>query len=702
MGPKGPRFVHQEWTASNGLPVNQLTGMAQSREGYLWLSTTDGLVRFDGLRFTVFNRGNTPALPTNRFIALEADGDGHLWIVSEGGHLVEGREGTFVDRTEDVGGGARVLFVGPAAVWVGTADGVYRVSARGAEEVAGGGLEHAVLSLLVDAAGTLWVGTAGGGLYRSVPGGGGPLERVEGLRSGHVHSLAEGENGDIWIGLPGAVSRLRDGTVASLPAFADASAVPTRIHPPTGDRPLWVETWSGPRAWDGTWTSPAAEHGGPDPSVGVEGPDGAVWLLGPNRLLRDGVPVLTSPRRMERLLFDHEGTAWVAGIRLHKLRPAVVEQWGKADGLVDNVEAVHADRRGRIWLGSLGGGLARVDHDGVHRFPSDGSTGLPNIVLAIHEDRAGDIWVAVWPGGVCRLDGDTCHAEGVESVGIRRVRAIEEDAGGTLWFGSEDGVFLRDPAGRWSRLGREDGLPEDDVRTLALDGSGRVWMGTFEGGLAVHDASGIRVLGTEEGLSSPRVRSLHVDRNGTVWAGTEGRGLNRIEPVGPAPGTARGRGGAFPARVTVYRVADGLFDEGIHQILEDDFGRLWMSSNRGIFWVSRSELDDFSEGRAERIHATSYTERDGLLNREMNGGLGSPGARDGKGRLWFGGIAGVARVDPATIRRDEVPPPVVIEGVAAGGKERPVADGAVALGAAERDFEIRYTALSFAAPENVR
>ncbi|MGH9262969.1 MAG: triple tyrosine motif-containing protein, partial [Acidimicrobiales bacterium] len=220
------------------------------------------------------------------------------------------------------------------------------------------------------------------------------------------------------------------------------------------------------------------------------------------------------------------------------------------------------------------------------------------------------------------------------------------------------------------------------------------WMGTNGAGVLRYAQGRFRRVGTTEGLPSDLIRSLYEDENGRLWIGTEGRGLARLDPAGL---TAQG-----PVPVTVYRAADGLFDEVIHQILEDQYGRLWMSSNRGIFWVARQELDAFADGTTPRIHSTGYTERDGLRNREANGGMQPAGVRARDGRLWFPTQDGAVVVDPANLSRNEIPPPVAIEHVTAGRRTMSPEAPKLALHAGERDFEIAYTALSFMAPENVR
>jgi ligand-binding sensor domain-containing protein len=212
--------------------------------------------------------------------------------------------------------------------------------------------------------------------------------------------------------------------------------------------------------------------------------------------------------------------------------------------------------------------------------------------------------------------------------------------------------------------------------------------------MARYQAGGFTSLSQVDGLPFDRIRSLHHDADGWLWVGTEGRGLARLDPRE----WQEGRRG----RIVSYRMSDGLFDEVIHQILEDEAGRLWMSSNRGIFWVRRQELLAFAEGGIPRINSTGYTERDGLRNREANGGSQPAGIKARDGRLWFPTQDGVAVVDPARVQQNRLPPGGVVEQVRAGGTPLHPGDGTLALGVEQRDLQIEYTALSFLAPANVR
>jgi signal transduction histidine kinase/CheY-like chemotaxis protein len=273
---------------------------------------------------------------------------------------------------------------------------------------------------------------------------------------------------------------------------------------------------------------------------------------------------------------------------------------------------------------------------------------------------------------------------------------VYHDGDGRIWASTPNAVFRRDATG-WTKLDAAAGVPPG-VRAFAQARDGSIWMATNGSGLARLEDGHATVLTTADGLPSDVIRAVHRDSAGYLWVGTEGRGLARLDPAAWNPG---GKSGA-DRRIVRISSGDGLFDDAIHEILEDDFGRLWMSTNRGIFWVTRAELNAFASGATPRVHSTGYTERDGMRNREANGGSQPAGAKGPDGRLWFPTLEGVVVVDPARVRGDTGVASVVVEQVVTHGSAlRPLGDS-VALRPDQRDVQIDYTALTFLQPGNVR
>lgn len=260
------------------------------------------------------------------------------------------------------------------------------------------------------------------------------------------------------------------------------------------------------------------------------------------------------------------------------------------------------------------------------------------------------------------------------------INVILRDHKGTLWFGTRTGLFKhRD--GKSRHYGIREGLPNEEIHAMIEDRQGDLWIGTY-GGL-VHYQNGQFTSYTEaEGLSSNRVRSLHPDRAFAIWIGTYDGGLNRLKD----------------GRLTRYTMDDGLFSNGVFQILEDDAGNFWMSSNQGIYRVSRRQLNDFADRRLARLTSISYEVIDGMLNSECNGGRQPAGIRSRDGRLWFPTLRGVVSIDPKGVSFNRLPPPVLIDSVLLNRKDTSLGDG-VEIPAGQQNLEIQYTALSFIRPE---
>src|SRR5690606_12800700 len=215
------------------------------------------------------------------------------------------------------------------------------------------------------------------------------------------------------------------------------------------------------------------------------------------------------------------------------------------------------------------------------------------------------------------------------------------------------------------------------VRAFAETADGALWMGTNGDGLLRYEHGRFTRIRESDGLPSNLIRALYVDAGGWLWVGTEGRGLARLDPRAWAGDGDDDGDAAADRRIVHIGVEHGLYDPVIHQILEDDAGRLWMRTNRGTFWVPRAELHPFADARVARLPSTHYTERDGMRNREATGGSQPAGIRAHDGRLWFPTQDGVAVIDPARITVARVPSPPVIERVVARDASYVPGEGAI-------------------------
>ncbi len=658
-----PGWSAERWTTADGLPVNGISALARTPDGYLWVATYDGLVRFDGVRFTVFDTAAHPVLPSDRFTALAVAPDGRLFAATESREIVSIRGDAVTHHRVGEALPARTyaMSVDTEAVWFGSPRGLVRYAGGRLEPVAG--ITDGVLSVVRGPDGALWIGTEQAGLKRLE---GGQVRTVAPLPGHNLHALAFAPDGRLWIGTHRGFFSFANGELRHV---SD-----TAVYGMTVDARSRI--WAG--ASNGTWrvTGDAVETVGrvaEETVLGarhVAGPRGEDVVRTAREILVDGVPVMTVPVAVTAHLVDAEGGIWAgtaAGLlRLRRDALGVLDREpppARAYGVLEG-------RDGDLWVGTQDQGLRRYrDGRRVARYGKE--HGLPaEHAWTVAEGPDGVIWVASF--GLARLEGDRLVPEGeADGLGRVQVRAIRFDRGGAMWVGSEQGLFRRE-GGRFVRQDARLGLREVTVRTIHEDRRGVLWLGTNGGGLVRVEGDRARVLDTAAGLPSDLVRGIHEDDDGALWIATEDRGIYRLDPD------------TLAAR-SVGR-ADGLFDRGVHQILPDGRGRYWMSSNRGLFWVTRQDLVDFVEGRRKDVRSVSYTERDGMPHREANGGVQWAGIRARDGRLLFPTQGGVVVVDPGRVEANPVAPQVHVE----------------AVEQSDRDVSFVYTAISFQDPKRVR
>lgn len=650
------------WRSGDGLPQNSVQCILQTRSGYLWLGTHEGLVRFDGTRFTVFDAAHEAGIENSYVWTLLEDHAGDLWIGTGGGGLTRYRDGTFVSFTVDgTAGGlphdmvSSIVQRPDGGLWIGTyggglvglKDGIFRGYAATKEL-----RSQLIRTLLVDADGRLWIGTVGGGLHRFDP----ELGRVIGYGGDpqNVYALHQDRRGRLWIGTDQGLlrldgDRLRRGFVGDLIVHA--------IHEDSLGN-LWVGTDHGLRRLSA---------------------DGVTsWGAG------DGL----SNEIVHAIHEDREGSLWIGtgGGGLNRLRRGPFSTLAAREGLShDMVSVILEDGAGVLWIGTWGGGLNGFT-GGVFRTWTTADGLSSNLVSALHQDERGELWVGTYDAGLNRLgrDGTIVTYSTRDGLAHDSVWAIGEGLAGAVWVGTSAGLSRIDEAGI-SSFGLDDGLSQANVRALLLDRQGVLWIGTNGGGLSRFADGRFTSLGRREGLSNDVVYAIHEDSRGVLWIGTYGGGLNRHS------------GGRFTAITT----AQGLCDDTVLRILEDDAGDFWMSSNRGVFQVSRDEADAVAAGHAERLACTYFGTAAGMRSSECNGGLQPAGWKARDGRLWFPTTAGAAVVDPGAARSDRPAPPVVVEAVIADRRLLDPGQPAL-LAPGTRDVELHYTALSFLDPGRVR
>ncbi|MCG6963957.1 MAG: HD domain-containing protein [Acidobacteria bacterium] len=653
-----PPRIHDVWSTAEGLPQRSVNDMIQDRQGYLWLATFGGLVRFDGRGFKTFAPATSPGLTSIRILSLLEDSAGRLWIGTQDAGVIV-REGESFRPVPMAKGSGQLVWVlaegTDGSVWAGCEGGLLRYEGTrlAAHYGVSDGLPVAeVLSLTPGDDGTIWVGTREG-LARYSRG------KIELIRDpafrtfGAVYDMVSDEIGSLWVLMDDTVYRLREGRVVRsvhVPAVGSRSVGALAVGPGTG---VWV-------GGAGLYLLPrnAPDH---------------VELVEPFR----GNPV----RTLER---DSEGSLWVGtdGAGLHQFRTGRATTVAEDYGLPDrSVTAILEDSAGTLWAGSLCGGLYRANGPRFERvlLPSGAGFGC---VYSLFEDRRGGLWVG--HEGLTRIarDGRMRHFEEADGLPAGSLYVLFEDDAGTLWIGT-DRSLARLVGGRFEVVAAGSESDPLDVRFLTQSPDGVLWIGTTNG-IATWKEGEFHRLRDVPGAPQGRVRAIWFDDDGAVWVGTYGGGLGRL----------------YGGRWSWLTTDEGLAENVVSRILADGTGHVWLSGNRGISRLSLEELRSVADGRAARVTPLVIGEGDGLTCAETNGGFQPAGWRSRDGRLWFPTTAGIAVIDPARLRRNPVPPPVVVEEVRVGGR-RLAGAAPLHIPAGARNLEFRYAALALAHPEAV-
>jgi signal transduction histidine kinase/ligand-binding sensor domain-containing protein/ActR/RegA family two-component response regulator len=643
------------WQIENGLPQNSVQAILQSRDGYLWLGTQAGLARFDGVRFTVFDRSTTPAFQRENVRALVEDLAGTIWIGTDSG-LLAYRRGTFARYGAAEGLAAeqiRALMVDSNGVlWVGTSAGVFRT--RDGRPLAAGPIDGtAALSVnRIDRsrAGTIWISTTSG-LYQLADG---RLARVglgEGLPDEAVYDVHEDAAGTVWVATGLGLARLEHGRATpSAPRIDDA------VHAIWEDREgcLWLGL---------------ERHG----IARVRG--GRVEMLGKP----DGL----SGNFVTGFLEDRRHNLWAAmfdgGVVC--LRQTPFSGFGTREGLAtDDVQTILQARDGSVWLGTTGGGLSHLSGSRVTTLTARQGLG-DDIVQALAEDAQGTIWVGTPRGLVKVVGGRPAMVPDPDRVLGGGVRSFAVAADGTLWIGTSSAGLCSMKDGRLAAFRPPGDAISPAIRTLLVDRAGVLWLGGNQGLTRVADGRATTFT-TRDGLGDNDILSLYEDASGVLWAGTFGGGLSRIQNG-----------------IRSVTTREGLFDTAVFAILEDGLGNFWMSCNKGIYKASRAEIVAVADGKAGHVHSTGYGTADGLRGTEGNGGTQPAAWRMRDGSLWFATIRGAAIVDAQPVAVEA--PPVLIEALSYDRREVPIADQ-VALEAGAGELEFEYTGLDYRAPRSIQ
>jgi len=670
------------WQTEDGLPEHTIVGLEQTPDGYLWIATHRSLSRFDGVRFQEFAPA-TPDSPTeNQIRAMLLDRRGRLWLAKDGGTILCVEDGAI----------AKNLFL---------------------EGMSPGAQARAMAE---DGEGHLWISDNAGAVFRIKDEKAQAFEITDGLSGQAICWLATDIKGQLWFSQAGNVGVFRDGRFVKLAGLGQQSSRITMAR----QGGIWL--FAGSKLYrcheDGELTAVGElnlDAGQTEITVSAlyEDRAGGLWLgtssAGLFRYDSQGFQsVGTSHPTIINVMEDSEGNFWVGtrGGGLNCLSPRALRLVGPASGLpFAAVQSACEDAAGTLWVVGQNGALASRSH-GVWSLVSSNSSWSGGDAACVAAEANGDVLIGTRDQGVFR------HQHGVvtplplnQQLTNLSIRALHVGTDGDLWIALNSFVAryrMRD--GSLKHFPLPDGA--SDVRTMVQDASGDVWMGTTSDGLLLRVHGETLINETTNVMSEPRhIRCLQMTRDGSLWFGFAGQGLGRLKD----------------GRFFQFRSGHGLWDEFISQALVDDQGRLWLAGNRGIFQLAQAELEAVAEGRESRVRSVVFGRGDGVANLQATFGISPAAAQTRDGRLLMPMLTGLAIVEPQLLRKNPLPPPVVIERLTVNGRiaaaydspgrsetrngPSPVnlraAPSTLRLGPGINRMEIEFTGLSLTSPENV-
>jgi signal transduction histidine kinase/ligand-binding sensor domain-containing protein len=690
-----PEYLEDVWQAEQGLPNSTVTSMVQTPDGYLWLGTYAGLLRFDGIEFTVFDRTNAPALPSSAVVNLFRDRSGRLWISTMLGmaSVKDGQWQTFGSGSGWTGNYAWAFAEGKGGeLYVTTFDSkILRYQDGRFQELPTPPGNPVTFFPFVDASGRPgvvsdhFIGTLVDGQWRETA----PVDRLHvGEPAGSV-SLAAGpaRDGGVWISTEHAVWKYRDGQLQ----LASRAPWPIETH------------WSVHEDRTGNiWIC----------SIGA-----GFYRLSPDGSWRHFTTETGAAHRFTRFVFeDAESNLWIgtddAGIQ--RLKRRYLTSWARGEGRSQRriVKAITADASGRILLGTYGQGVVRLDEKGItpilepqaRNFGAHAGTcaAFNGSVFSLLSDRRGQLWIGTtFDAGQTQLplyvlDASSCRRADpggtIASTKTASVYSLFEDSRGQVWIGTDAAIVRANADGTYRRFEIEPSPHLNNIQAFAEDPtSGALYAGGAAGRLYRWASDRFEVVPEASDLLDDSIDALQVGADGTLWIATYDGGIAALRE----------------GRLSRIAEEQGLPASSILSMRLDADANLWLGSNHGIVRLAGNALHKTLQ-EALPPSFRMFTQSDGLPTLELS----TASMTDRQGRLWFGTHNGAVALDPRNLPPPPPPPRIVIEKLSIDGQNagdparfnttaaEPEASLVVPPGA--HRLEIRYAGLSFTAPEKVR
>lgn len=651
------QYVLDKWGPDRGFVGGAIYAISQSSDGYLWIGTERGLVRFDGYNFKMIQQPLPDGTPTGPVRGLLSDAEGNLWIRLEGPRLLLYRNGKFEDVAarldlQDITMTAMTLDNEGAVLLSGLGDRTLR--------------------------------------YRN-----GRLETVVRTEDqpGIVISLAVTRDGRIWLGTQdNGLSRISQGHISKLAEESDDSKIKTLL--PAVNGALWIGTDHGLQHWDGkslTVEELATPVGQLQILAMARDHNGNVWIGADHGIVRIALSGAISVDQLKpgpgsevtAIYEDRDGSLWLGGPQgIERLRDGMFSTFSAAQGLpADSNGPIYVDSDGWTWSAPLSGGLYRMRDGRVSQITIDG---LDHDVVYSISGGKDEVWVGRQSGGLTVLtaNGDSFTARTytrADGLAQDSVYSIHRNSDGTVWAGTVSAGLSRLADGKFTNFSEAQGLPTNTISSIVEGFDGTMWLAT-PAGLTSFANGRWANRSAADGLPASSVRAIFEDSKHVLWIATSG-GLAFLS-IG---------------HIHVPQKLPEALREQIYGIAEDGMGSLWFSTSDHVLQVNRDRLLNES---LEETDVQSYGMSDGLLGAE---GVGRDRTivSDPHGRIWVSLNRGLSVADPKAAIDNSVSATVRIESVSAGGDQLNL-QNPLRLPAGVESIVFNYSGGNLAVPERIR
>jgi len=657
------QYLMDIWNNKNGLPQSYVSSITQTKKGYIWVGTQEGLVRFDGVSMVTYSSKNVSVFKSNIITYLLEDNNNNLWIGTLNG-LIRYKNGIFKRYTTDDGliyNLVRYLEKDDKGnLWIGTDNGLCKYNNNKFTKYDIGSNKYAnyivsivhhqnklliatkdqiytlidnkisilnkeininsdFSALYIDRLNNLWIGTVNKGLYKYSNGN---LEKFTGndnknLSGTYISSIIEDSNDNLWVGTQnGGLNRIYKNNISS---FSEKDGLPSN------------------------------------------------YIL--------------------NMFEDSEKNLWIGSAisGLNRLRDGKVTVFGPSDGIIYvNVRTVFQDSKENLWVGTGNGGLYKKHGEIFISIDKDNLLN-GNEIRTIMEDASGNIWVGTIGSGIYIIQNDKLKKFKYKNqLSSNSIFSIFKDSDNIMWIGTTSGIAKYEN-GKFSEYTSVKNKKLNTVRVITEDKKGNIWFAIEGIGIAkIENKSKINLLNKKYHINSSIITCIYFDSDNTAWLGTYGGGLNYIKDNAFFTVTNR----------------EGLFSNSAYTIVEDK-GRLWMSCNNGIYNVLKNDIFKLREKKIDKLSCINFNESSGMKNRECNGGNYPVAWKDKNGILWFPNVEGLVKIDPKKIKPNNKFPKLIIEKMIIDEKEIKLGDKNIVKPGYKR-IEFKYTALEFTNPRDIK